>query len=58
MKKWVLLALMAAYAPACLGAAPGKAANNLFAEREEVGGGENYHFRCNSDGTLGQLPNH
>lgn len=38
MKKWVLLALMAAYAPACLGAAPGKAANNLFAEREEVGG--------------------
>ena len=29
---------MAAYAPACLGAAPGKAANNLFAEREEVGG--------------------
>ena len=38
MKKWVLLALMAAYAPACLGAAPGKAAHNLFAEREEVGG--------------------
>ena len=38
MKKWVLLALMAAYAPACLGTAPGKAANNLFAEREEVGG--------------------
>ncbi|WP_428064400.1 TolC family protein [Candidatus Avelusimicrobium fimicolum] len=38
MKKWVLLALMAAYASACLGAAPGKAANNLFAEREEVGG--------------------
>ena len=38
MKKWVILALMAAYAPACLGAAPGKAANSLFAEREEVGG--------------------
>ena len=38
MKKWVLLALIAAYAHACLGAAPGKAANNLFAEREEVGG--------------------
>lgn len=38
MKKWMLLALMAAYAPVCLGAAPDKSANSLFAEREEVGG--------------------
>lgn len=38
MKKWVLLALMAAYAPVCLGAAPGNSASSLFAEREEVAG--------------------
>ena len=39
MKKWIILALTAVYAPVCLGAAPDKnAANSLFAVREEVEG--------------------
>ncbi len=39
MKKWVILALMAAYAPVCWGANPdNQSANSLFAERAEVGG--------------------
>ncbi len=39
MRKWILLTLVAVYAPVCLWAAPGNnSANSLFAEREEVGG--------------------
>ena len=39
MKKWIILALTAVYAPVCLGAAPdNKTANSLFAVREEVEG--------------------
>ena len=39
MKKWIILALIAVYAPVCLGAAPeNNTANSLFAVREEVEG--------------------
>ena len=38
MRKWILLALLAACVPAGLEAAPSNSANSLFAEREEVGG--------------------